>query len=98
MPKVLFTAATITMLSMVTPSPAFAKGKKAKKPAATMEALPPRVVIYDPNGRAAGPATFARAEEPKVPDAPLLTVTTDKEAGMGVAEERDVAIEKGKKK
>ncbi len=84
---------------LLIPAPAVAKGKKAKKPAATMEAMPPHHVIYDPQ-TPGGPATIVQVGfvEPDVPSTPLLSVTTDKEAGKGVAEEKDVAIEKGKKK
>ena len=88
-------AATMALL----PAPAVAKAKKTKKPAATLEAMPPQHVIYDPE-TPGGPATIVQVGyvEPSVPATPLLTVTTDKVAGKGVAEEKDVAIEKGKKK
>lgn len=75
---------------------AAAKTKKTKKPAASVTALAPLVAIYDP-ADPTGQATFTKIDEPLVPEAPLMAVTTDKEAGKGVAEERSVGIEKGKK-
>jgi hypothetical protein len=91
---------SLALLAAFAASPAYAdaaKKKTKKKPVSIMESLPPQIVIYDPDDPA-GPAAVLDSTEPKVPNAPLIFVTTDKEAGKGVAEEKDVAIEKGKKK